>query len=161
MRFEVRGTPAPKGSARAIMRGGFARLVPSSSDVNRAMQANWVAAVRRAARDVPLIAGAVWVSIVFRLERPQSHYGTGKNAHRLKPSAPTWPTTKPDIDKLARCTLDALTEVAFEDDSCIANLHVGKEYATPSQPEGALIVIGSWPMVVAQPELAIERGATA
>ena len=159
MRFEVHGTPAPKGSARAIMRGGRPQLVPGSSNVNRDAQRHWVAEVRKAARNVRALRGVVWVSIEFRLARPRSHFGTGKNEGRLKRSAPAYPGVKPDVDKLARCTLDALTELAFEDDARIVNLHVGKEYATAAAPEGAVITIGRWPIVTRRAELNLEGAA--
>ena len=43
--FFVSGTPAPKGSARAIQRGGFAVLVPSTSDTNKRAIKSWTQAV--------------------------------------------------------------------------------------------------------------------
>ncbi len=135
--LHVNGTPAPKGSARAIRQGAFARLVPSSSDANRKAQAAWVRAVRSSAAPnlVPLV-GPVECALTFRLARPDAHYGTGRNANTLKASAPACPIVKPDIDKLVRCTLDALTGMAFEDDSRIVWLTVRKCYATRGQ-EGA------------------------
>ena len=38
----------------------------------------------------------------FRFVRPKSHYGTGRNAKKLKPSAPPHHTQKPDATKLLR-----------------------------------------------------------
>lgn len=87
----------------------------------------------------------VWASVTFRLLRPASHYGTGKNAATVKPSAPEWPVGYPDIDKLARCTLDALSGLAFQDDARIVSLYVGKAYATSPDKVGASIKVGAWP----------------
>ena len=44
------------------------------------------------------------------MERPKSHFGTGKNADKVKQSAPVFPATMPDIDKLMRAILDGLTD---------------------------------------------------
>jgi Holliday junction resolvase RusA-like endonuclease len=141
--FIVHGTPAPKGSARAINIAGHARLVASSSDANARRQRAWVKAIHTATQDAAVIAGPVWVSLTFYMARPAGHFGTGKNAGKLKQSAPRWPTVKPDIDKLVRCTLDALTGVLFSDDSCVVSLYVGKAYAG-KQSEGAAISVGAW-----------------
>lgn len=38
-------------------------------------------------------------------------------------------TVKPDVDKCLRATLDALTGIAYEDDSQVVDTHVRKRYA--------------------------------
>lgn len=69
------------------------------------------------------------VKLTFRLRRPKSHYGTGRNADKLKPSAPSYPAKRPDLDKLVRSTLDGLGESAlYDDDSRIVELAVSKRY---------------------------------
>ena len=73
----------------------------------------------------------------FRLVRPQ---GQWRPKGGLKPSAPSAPIAKPDIDKLARSTLDALIGLAFDDDSRIVQLLVTKSYAAPGQ-EGCFITV--------------------
>ncbi len=87
------------------------------------------------------VAAPLAVEITFRLARPASHYGTGKNAGKLKPSAPPFPITTPDVDKLARATLDALKGTAFDDDSRVVDLHPRKIYAAAGELEGARIRI--------------------
>jgi Holliday junction resolvase RusA-like endonuclease len=136
--LDVLGTPAPKGSARAMNIGGRARLIASSSSANARKQAAWVKAIKAAA-DCEVIAGPVCVTVVFRLARPKGHYGK----RGLRASAPLHPTVYPDADKLARCALDALTGVAYSDDSQIVSLYVGKTYAVPGR-EGAKITVCAW-----------------
>jgi Holliday junction resolvase RusA-like endonuclease len=63
--------------------------------------------------------------------RPKGHFGTGRNAGRLKPSAPLYVQTNPDVDKLLRAIGDALTQVAITDDRCIVIAHAEKHYGTP------------------------------
>lgn len=143
--IEVLGTPAPKGSSRAMMRGGFAVNVPSGSNASRDKLKSWDVAVRQAASAIvggvtapPLVDVPLEVRILFRMARPAGHWGKGKNAGRLAPGAPEYPRTKPDADKLARSTLDSLSGIVFDDDSRIVVLHVEKRYAAPGD-EGATI----------------------
>lgn len=141
----VRGTPAPKGSSRAMIRGGRPINVPSGSDVARDKLKSWDSSVREAACEVlgkleapPFVDRPLRVELVFRMRRLASHWGTGRNAGRLRPDAPTHQSSKPDADKLARSTLDSLTGIVFDDDSRIAELVVLKIYAAPGD-EGATI----------------------
>jgi Holliday junction resolvase RusA-like endonuclease len=149
IQIDVRGTPAPKGSSRAFVnkKTGRAIVAPSGSKANKERIASWNSAVREAASDAvgeveapPFVDRALVVSIVFHMARPSGHWGKGKNAGRLTPSAPPFPRGKPDIDKLARTTLDALTGVVFDDDSRIARLALSKVYAAPGR-EGATITV--------------------
>lgn len=149
IRFDVLGTPAPKGSARAFINKntGRAFVAPGGARSTEVKIKAWSTAVREAAadiagpRDAPIYVGTpLEVAIVFRIARPASHWGTGKNAGRISPRAPAAPMTKPDIDKLARTTLDALTGVVFDDDSRIASLACVKQWAAPGT-EGAGICV--------------------
>lgn len=147
--LEVLGTPAPKGSGRAILIRGKARHVPSGSNANRDALQAWDGAVRAAAADAighvgapPLVGVAIALAIEFRMARPGSHWGTGKHAGRLKPSAPTYPLGKPDSSKLLRATEDSLTGIVWDDDSRVSLHHVDRIYALPGR-EGATIVIAS------------------
>jgi Holliday junction resolvase RusA-like endonuclease len=144
--LEVLGTPAPKGSSRAILIRGRAVNVPGGSNTNRNQLKSWDRNVRDQAMLVlgdpvqPVYVGkALAVELEFRLTRPSGHWG----AKGLKPSAPIAPATKPDIDKLARATLDSLIGLAFDDDSRIVKLTVLKQYAQPGR-EGARITVEEW-----------------
>lgn len=139
--LDVLGCPAPKGSARAMNIGGRARLIASSSGANAKAQKAWAKAIVAAvaASESLAIIGPVWVSITFRMARPKGHYGK----RGLLNSAPLYPAVYPDADKLARCTLDVLTGLTYEDDSRIVSLYVGKQYAVPGR-EGAAIKVGAW-----------------
>lgn len=147
--IDVLGTPAPKGSSRAMMRGGRPVFVPGSSSKNAAAFKRWEGCVRLAAikqrhsASPAFVEMPIAVALRFHLARPTGHYGTGKNSGVLKASAPSVPAVKPDIDKLARSTLDALTGVVFDDDSRIVELVVLKQFALPGE-EGARIVIKRW-----------------
>ena len=149
--FDVLGTPGAKGSARAFInkRTGRAFVAPGGAKSTEAKIANWNSAIRESARRVvgdvtapPFVDQALVVVITFRLARPAGHWATGKHAGQLKPSAPSYPRGKPDIDKLARSTLDAMTGIVFDDDSRIARLVLEKQYARPGE-EGAHVNVES------------------
>ena len=76
----------------------------------------------------------VRVRLRFALPRPKS----------LSRRASCQPHTKrPDVDKLARAALDALTGVVFKDDSQVYALHASKRYAREDEPPHVTISISS------------------
>ena len=69
------------------------------------------------------------VIINFKIQRPKSHYRTGKNSHLLKKNAPVFHTKKPDIDNFVKFYLDVLTALkVWNDDSQVINLSASKQY---------------------------------
>ena len=127
IQIRVNGTPAPQGSKRHV---GNGRMIEMSKAVGP-----WREAVRAETQRIYLgrpdwdtaAAGTcgrpVDVSVTFVLARPKGHFRTGRNAHLLRDTAPTFPAGKPDIDKLARAVLDGLTAGgAFADDGQVAIL---------------------------------------
>lgn len=134
--FFVEGVPAPQGSKDHV---GNGRMVESSKRLKP-----WRATVRAAARaawEGEPYAGPVSVDVTFRFLRPKSHYGTGRNAAILKGSAPSHHAYRPDVDKLARAILDALTGVAWSDDSQVVAVHACKRWTDGCEVPGALIRI--------------------
>lgn len=130
--FEVLGNPVTQGSGKAITdRAGNARYIPD----HRGPLTVWRSSIAHAAqlaadgafaeRGVP-----VWVSVTFRLQRPRS-----------APKRVLRPTTKPDIDKLARAALDALSGVLFADDSQVVSLALSKQFAAEGQAPGAVFEV--------------------
>jgi Holliday junction resolvase RusA-like endonuclease len=59
----------------------------------------------------------------------------------LKPNAPLRVITTPDLDKLQRSTLDALTGVLFKDDSQVCRILAMKCYCLEGELEGCEIVV--------------------
>lgn len=130
----LNATPAPQGSFFGKIVGGGTRgplraiVVPDHKATEP-----WRRAVRTAAETA--IRAASWlplnealsVEIVFVLDRP-------KTAAKR-----TWPSVRPDLDKLCRSTLDALTDLVIADDARVVRLVACKRYAEPGQPCGARI----------------------
>lgn len=125
IRFTVYGTAQPKGSAKAFLPKGWTRPVITSD--NRSLKA-WEQTVRdrlqRVMAETPradldaLFDGPVLVALEFHLPRPKS-----------LPKRVTLHTKKPDVDKLARGTVDALNGVLFHDDSQVVEVRARKVYA--------------------------------
>lgn len=139
----VTGTPAPQGSKKGFVHPSTGRAVVVEQQNQRVK--TWRGDVKDAAQQaldgrLPTL-GALEVVITFRLPRPKGHYGTGRNAGVLKPTAPTYVDRMPDLDKLERATLDALTTAGvWRDDGQVVRLMTEKVYADPGLP-GADITI--------------------
>lgn len=99
----------------------------------------WTA--KAAMRSQPLLDGLVIGVFEFIKPRPKSHYGTGRNAHLLKDSAPAAPGSRPDGIKLARAIEDALSKVVYTDDSRIVSHLIEKRYCDRLEPERVRIKI--------------------
>jgi crossover junction endodeoxyribonuclease RusA len=120
VRFWVAGKPAAQGSKNVSRYGG---VYERSKNV-----APWRDAVRGEAQRVsaPPFTAAVAVTIVFIISRP-------KAVRRLLPAV------RPDLDKYARSTLDALTMSGLiGDDGQVTTLVCRKRYG---QVAGAMITV--------------------
>lgn len=54
------------------------------------------------------------------------------------------PTTKPDVDNVAKCVIDGLTKVAFRDDNQIVRLVVSKYYTAAEPHVEVTIKVWGW-----------------
>jgi Holliday junction resolvase RusA-like endonuclease len=83
--------------------------------------------------------GPLHVGVTFSMPRPKGHYGSGRNADKVKASAPPYPVGRPDLDNLVKAVLDALRGIAWGDDTQVVSLRARKTWAEPSP--GAVIVV--------------------
>ena len=130
LRVEVWGrAPAPAGSFRAILVHGQARLVPGGSNEGLKAAKAWRKLVTELVRDMAAQVSfdacdgdPVRVRLVFGMPRTKS-----------VPKWRRWPRSAPDIDKLARCTLDAVTDAGvWNTDGQVVELRCRKEFADPA-----------------------------
>lgn len=140
---DVVGDPVQQGSKTAGLAGNGRPYLRDSNAKKlkpwRAEMAGCITAAMAEQRWTTLDAPAE-VLITFHLPRPAAHFGSGRNSGVLKDSAPAWKSTMPDIDKLTRAVLDAITtSQALRDDARVARLVVEKRYAVNAT--GARIVI--------------------
>lgn len=73
--------------------------------------------------------GPISMTLEFYVDRPKSHYRTGKYSHLLKDNAPTWHTSRADIDNYVKLVLDALNGAYYKDDSQVCHLRTIKKYS--------------------------------
>jgi Holliday junction resolvase RusA-like endonuclease len=133
--FFVAGVPVAQGSKRHV---GGGKMIESSKSL-----APWRATiVSEAVKANPgklRIVGPVHLGLTFYFPRPASHYGTGRNAGKLKSSALIYKTSRPDIEKLCRAVCDALVQSgALQDDSLVVILHAKKIY---DHPHGVRVIV--------------------
>ena len=128
IRFEVPGKPAPQGSKRHVGRG---ILIESSREVGP-----WRERIALAAHNAmycagqPILGCAVDVHLDFVMPRP-------KSTPRETPAA----IKRPDVDKLARAALDAITSVVIADDSQVVGLRATKRLALPDEQPGVEVSV--------------------
>lgn len=135
LEFRVDGIPTPQGSKRAFVRNGRANLVEVAGAALKAWRQDVTVAAIAARRHqdwIPL-EGPAQVHINFRLPRPKSRPDDD------------WHANRPDVDKLTRAVLDALTTAEiWRDDCLVADLRATKRYASIESP-GASIAVRSIP----------------
>jgi Holliday junction resolvase RusA-like endonuclease len=128
--FRVLGTPVPQGSVKAY----GSRVVANNEHALGSWRSDVASAAQRAKPADWDINAAVSLRCEFVFPRPLSHYGTGKNATKLKPSAPRYHVKTPDVDKLVRGVADsigdAVARVLLNNDSQIVTLYAAKRYST-------------------------------
>jgi crossover junction endodeoxyribonuclease RusA len=131
--FFVPGKPAPQGSKRHVGRG---IMVESSREVGPwrervALAAHQAMHIVEVDGRLPVIAGAVTLALTFVLPRPKA------TPKRRTPAA----TKRPDVDKLARSVLDAITDVIIVDDAQVTDLRATKRLAEVGESPGVKIRI--------------------
>jgi crossover junction endodeoxyribonuclease RusA len=126
IRFVVPGIPVQQGSKRHVGNGIMVEAAANLKPWREAI----IYAAREHSKELRYPTGPVNACLYFYFPRPKSHFGTGRNAHVLKDGATEYKATKPDLDKLVRAVLDAITQsgVVWRDDSQVAGLTALKRY---------------------------------
>lgn len=90
--------------------------------------------VQQQAPEQPL-RGPIRVDCYFYYGYLKGHYGSGRNADKLKESAPLWKDTGKDRDNCDKLILDALTGIFFVNDSQICDGRIIKQYSEKPRTE--------------------------
>ena len=127
----IPGAPAPQGSSRAFVRGNRAIITHAN-----AKTMPWRDTVRSfVGVGLPGIVfpeGPVAVTARFVMPRVKSEPKRSTRPH----------TRKPDLDKLVRAVLDALTGVVFTDDSQVTAVFASKRTAEIGEKPGLWLGYG-------------------
>lgn len=120
----VPGRAAPQGSKRHVGHG----ILVESSKACAPWRTTVAWAVSQVWKSAPLL-GPVGLELEFVMPRPTS------TPKRRTPPA----IKKPDVDKLQRAVLDALTKVVWADDSVITEVRAMKRLAELDEQPGCQI----------------------
>lgn len=139
LHIHVPGIALPGGSKRGFpIRRKGGGIGVSIVDANPKV-AGWRQLVALAARmeieqhedkaSFPL-SGPIDLHVEIVLPRPKAHYRASKRAgtRTLREDAPAWHASKPDTTKLLRALEDALSGIAWFDDSQVAMQSASKRY---------------------------------
>lgn len=130
VRFTATGVPSPQGSTRAFGN----RVVQGGTAEGRRKLGDWRTLIGVAAGlemgGLPVFTDAVVVELEFHLPKPKSI-----------PKFRRWVNKKPDLDKLVRAALDAMSGVVFTDDALVVDLSASKRYALDRAPGVDVLVI--------------------
>jgi crossover junction endodeoxyribonuclease RusA len=126
--FFVPGVPAPQGSKNHV---GNGRMVESSKGL-AAWRMRVGLAANQARHGRALHVGACLVVVEFVMPRPKALHGKRETPAAVK---------RPDLDKLVRGVLDALTGTLLVDDSLVTELHASKRIAGPAEQPGCEITV--------------------
>lgn len=135
--LEVYGVPQPQGNKTGFYNKSLGRVVIVEGrrpDARRAF-ASWRQGVDETAQRyqeahaIALCDQPVRLTLAFYLPRPQS-----------APRRRIWPDTRPDLDKLTRAVMDAITGTLITNDARVCELRVTKHFAG-ERPPGCTITL--------------------
>lgn len=98
---------------------------PQLRYTNREPLALWRDAIRDACPQDEPAEGPFRVTMQFRMQRPAGHYARNGILPRYEDATPC---RRPDIDKLVRAVLDALTMRVWRDDGQVIEIRASKRY---------------------------------
>jgi len=129
--FTVYGTPVPQGSKRAFYKAGMKHaVVIEDNSKTKPWRQELAGTAAEKMGNRPIELGPIIVQCMFFFDRPKS----------LKKSVSA-KTTKPDVDKLARTVLDALTGTVFKDDGQVIELRVAKLFGDRPRAEISVTIV--------------------
>jgi Holliday junction resolvase RusA-like endonuclease len=130
IKLVILGEPKAQKRHRHVKMGNFVRQYdPSASD-----KGDFLSVIQKNAPSEPS-QNPLCVTIDFHFSRPKSHFKTGKNSNVMKSNAPSWHTSKPDVDNLAKFVMDAMNKIYWKDDSYISTCYITKKYSTNPRTE--------------------------
>ena len=132
MKIFIPGEPIAQPRVKVSTKGGFARAYTERDHPIHAYKQAIRLAYVNAGGEV--LEGPVSVRIVCWFDRPKSH----SKKRRQKPEPKT---TKPDLDNVGKAILDALNEIAYNDDGQVFMLTVEKWYVGPCDSIGTVLEV--------------------
>jgi crossover junction endodeoxyribonuclease RusA len=136
----VTGTPVQQGNTKSAMVRGQRRTWHREGERLTAWR-SLVALYAQASMTTDPWECPVLLVLDIRMPRPPSHL---RKDGALRLRAPQHHTSPPDLDKLLRAVMDALTGVVYRDDAQVVRTILSKSYADNTLAAGASI--GAYPI---------------
>ena len=115
MEIVIMGQPVAKQANKITCRGQKPRQYSSQKLIETRYERDILIQCKE--EDHNPFTGAIRVDYQFIAARPKSHFGTGKNSHILKPSAPAfWIVKKNDFDNMLKFLNDRCSSFVWVDD---------------------------------------------
>lgn len=136
MKIVIKGKPISKARPRFVRRGKYVAVFnPQKTEEGRWL---WEALQQI---DGVMIEGPIAMQCEFVFDRPKSHFGTGRNSGKLKPSAPAFHVQIPDADNCLKFVKDCLNRQAYKDDCQVVHVVADKRWADPGEPARSVIYL--------------------
>jgi Holliday junction resolvase RusA-like endonuclease len=132
MKIFIPGEPIAQPRVKVSTKGGFARAYTERDHPIHAYKQAIRMAYVNAGGEV--LEGPVEIRIACWFERPKGH--SKKRRQQAEPK-----TTKPDLDNVGKAILDALNEIAYNDDGQVFMLTIAKWYVGPCDSAGTMIEV--------------------
>lgn len=133
----IAGAPQGKGRPRFVRQTGRAYTPPETERAQQRIQQEWILAGR------PYLQGPLYMEIEAVLHRPQTHWKKNGSLG-IQGQRNPWPIRKPDLDNALKLCADAISGLAFRDDSQIVEARIWKRWA--QSDELAQTRIRVWPL---------------
>lgn len=138
LQFTVAGKAATKGSGRTVTSKSTGKAIylpdnPRTKDWQAAVGWTAAIAIREQGGGIPFPVGPVVMAVVFFLPRPKSLLT------KRKAALPIPHVKKPDLDKTLRAAFDALSGIAWTDDSQVTDVIARKRYCAATEMPRAVI----------------------
>ena len=135
----IPGKPFSKKAPKFARVGNGVRTYPTQAQATQEGLFLWET---RQQYKGPKHVGAILLHVFYIFERPKSHYGTGRNAEKLKPSAPHYHIVKPDEDNCTKFMKDCLAYLGvYKNDSQVISTVPLKRWAKPGEESQTIITI--------------------
>lgn len=126
-RLRIDGEPVGKGRPRFCRRGNYVQTYTPAE--TQAYESRIKTAYLLAGQ---MMQGPVKISITAYYKIPKS---ASKAKRHTMLNGEILPQKKPDVDNVAKIVLDALNQVAYQDDKQVAELHVYRYYSDTPRVE--------------------------
>ena len=141
-KFYIPGKPIAKKRPRFVTNTGkdgksFTRNV----NVQQTEEGRFLWEVLTQWDNKPALTGALKLECEFVFERPKSHFGTGRNAGKLKASSPLLcDKVSSDCDNIEKFCMDSLNRYVYVDDRQIVKLSSEKRWAEDGEIASVVLI---------------------